>query len=101
MAQQSGARRNTPGYARRSEPVRWCTGTRRAGGKTAATGISGVSALLKVRYFLRRASRGREVVEEVMGDEFEGVLVSDFYGAYNVHQGLHQRCWTHLLRDIH
>ena len=22
------------------------------------------------------------------------------YGAYNVHQGLHQRCWTHLLRDI-
>ena len=43
-------------------------------------------------YFLRRASRGREVVAEVMGDEFEGVLVSDFYGAYNVHQGLHQRC---------
>ena len=36
-----------------------------------------------------------------MGDEFEGVLVSGFYGAYNVHQGLHQRCWTHLLRDIH
>ena len=36
-----------------------------------------------------------------MGDEFEGVLVSDFYGAYNVYQGPHQRCWTHLLRDIH
>ena len=30
-----------------------------------------------------------------------GVLVSDFYGAYNVYQGPHQRCWTHLLRDIH
>ena len=55
----------------------------------------------KVRYFLRRASRGGQVVEEVLGDEFDGVLVSDFYGAYNVHQGLHQRCWTHLLRDIH
>ena len=55
----------------------------------------------KVRYFLRRSSRGSKVVEEVLGDEFEGVLVSDFYGAYNVHQGLHQRCWTHLLRDIH
>ena len=25
-------------------------------------------------------SRGREVVAEVLGDEFEGVLVSDFYG---------------------
>ena len=36
-----------------------------------------------------------------MGDEFEGVLVSDFYGAYNVYPGPHQRCWTHLLRDIH
>ena len=55
----------------------------------------------EVRYFLRRGSRGSKVVEEVLGDEFEGVLVSDFYGAYNVHQGLHQRCWTHLLRDIH
>ena len=55
----------------------------------------------EARYFLRRASRGREVVADLLGDEFDGVLVSDFYGAYNVHQGLHQRCWTHLLRDIH
>ena len=55
----------------------------------------------EVRYFLYRPSRGRTVVEEVLGDEFEGVLVSDFYGAYNVYQGPHQRCWTHLLRDIH
>ena len=55
----------------------------------------------ELRYFLYRPSRGRTVVEEVLGDEFEGVLVSDFYGAYNVYQGPHQRCWTHLLRDIH
>ena len=55
----------------------------------------------KVRCFLRRASRGGPVVAEVLGDEFDGVLVSDFYGAYNVHQGLHQWCWSHLLRDIH
>ena len=55
----------------------------------------------QVRYFLYRPSRGRTVVEEVLGDEFEGVLVSDFYGAYNVYQGPHQRCWVHLLRDIH
>ena len=54
----------------------------------------------EVRCLLRRASRGRQAIAEVLGDEFEGVLVSDFYGAYNVHQGLHQRCWTHLLRDI-
>ena len=55
----------------------------------------------KVRYFLYRPGRSQRVVEEVLGDEFEGVLVSDFYGAYNVYQGPHQRCWTHLLRDIH
>ena len=55
----------------------------------------------EVRYFLRRGSRGSKVVAEVLGDEFDGVLVSGFYGAYNVHQGLHQRCWIHLLRDIH
>jgi len=27
--------------------------------------------------------------------------VSDFYGGYNAHLGAHQRCWVHLLRDIH
>lgn len=53
-----------------------------------------------VKYLLYRKSRGRQVVSEVIGDEFEGVLVSDFYGAYNIHQGYHQRCWAHLLRDI-
>ena len=51
------------------------------------------------RYFVRR-NRGRQVVDEVLGDEFGGVLVSDFYAAYNHYPGLKQRCWVHLLRDI-
>ncbi len=55
----------------------------------------------RVRYFLYRKSRAGAVVEEVLGEEFDGVLVSDFYGAYNVHAGEHQRCWPHLLRAIH
>jgi len=55
----------------------------------------------RVRYFLYRPSRGGAVVEEVLGEEFDGVLISDFYGGYNVYQGPHQRCWTHLLRAIH
>ena len=54
----------------------------------------------KERYFLRRG-RGKGVVDEVLGAEFEGVLVSDFYAAYNHYPGLHQRCWSHLLREIH
>ena len=52
------------------------------------------------RYFLRRG-RGKTVVDEVLGDEFAGVLVSDFYAAYHHYDGPKQRCWAHLLRDIH
>lgn len=52
------------------------------------------------RYFVRRG-RGKAVVDEVLGESFDGVLVSDFYAAYNHYPGLKQRCWAHLLRDIH
>ena len=40
-------------------------------------------------------------MEEVLGDEFDGVLSSDFYASYNTYAGFHQRCWVHYLRDIH
>ena len=53
-----------------------------------------------LRYFLRRG-RGKAVVDEVLGDQFAGVLVSDFYAAYHHYDGPKQRCWAHLLRDIH
>jgi len=53
-----------------------------------------------VRYFLYKQSRASAVVKEALGDEFAGALVSDFYGAYNIYEGIKQRCWVHLLRDI-
>jgi hypothetical protein len=52
------------------------------------------------RYFVR-GSREKEMVDRVLGDRFSGVLVSDFYAAYNHYTGLKQRCWAHLLQDIH
>ena len=52
------------------------------------------------RYFLRRG-RGKAVVDEALGEAFSGVLVSDFYAAYHHYDGPKQRCWAHLLRDIH
>jgi transposase len=55
----------------------------------------------RLRYFVYRKSRAASVVTEVLGEAFEGVVVSDFYGGYNAHLGLHQRCWVHLLRDLH
>ncbi len=57
----------------------------------------------KYQYLLYQKSRAGKVVSDVLGEEgqeFNGVLISDFYTAYNVHTGFHQRCWVHLLRDI-
>jgi transposase len=54
-----------------------------------------------VRYYEYHHSRAGAVVKQLIGSKFEGVLGSDFYAGYNIHQGLHQRCWVHFLRDIH
>lgn len=53
-----------------------------------------------IKYLTYKRTRGKCVVRRVIGDEFEGVLVSDFYASYNTHLGFHQRCWVHLMRDI-
>ena len=54
-----------------------------------------------VRYYVYDKSRSHFVPESVLGSLFPGILVSDFYAAYNYHNGLHQRCWVHLWRDVH
>jgi transposase len=46
-------------------------------------------------------SRAGAVARRILGSEFKGTLVSDFYAAYNDFPGEHQRCWAHLLRDLH
>lgn len=54
-----------------------------------------------VRCFLYDQHRNQGVVARLLGASFQGVLASDFYGAYNWYVGRHQRCWAHLLRDVH
>jgi len=54
-----------------------------------------------VRYFEYDRSRGHQVAKRILGDEFAGWLVTDFYSAYNLILCQHQRCWAHLLRDLH
>jgi transposase len=54
-----------------------------------------------LRYYESHHSRSGDLVTELIGPDFAGVLGSDFYAGYNSHQGLHQRCWVHYLRDIH
>jgi hypothetical protein len=52
----------------------------------------------KERYFEYRKSRAAQVPKDILGEEFGGTLICDFYGAYNW-VGLLQRCWSHLLAD--
>lgn len=52
------------------------------------------------RYFTY-GGRNKEMVDQVLGDGFAGVLVSDFYKAYDHVRTSKQRCWAHLLRDAH
>ncbi len=53
-----------------------------------------------VRLFAYARSRSGTVATALLGD-FSGHLVTDFYGGYNRYEGKHQRCWVHLLRDLH
>jgi hypothetical protein len=52
------------------------------------------------RYFLY-GGRDKGMVRRGLGDAFAGVLVTDFYKAYDHVRGPKQRCWAHLLRDAH
>jgi transposase len=54
-----------------------------------------------VRYYEYDPSRSQAVVKRFLNGQFVGHLVSDFYCGYNDYAGKHQRCWTHLLRDLH
>lgn len=51
--------------------------------------------------FAVRASRSRQVVKELLGETFAGIVGSDRYSAYSdLPDERHQFCWAHLLRDF-
>ena len=46
-------------------------------------------------------SRGQKVVDKILGNDYDGVLISDFLSAYNkITTKAKQRCLIHLLRDL-
>ncbi len=46
-------------------------------------------------------SRGQRVVEDILGDKYNGVLISDFLSAYNkIETAGKQKCLVHILRDL-
>jgi transposase len=44
-------------------------------------------------------SRSKNVVIEILGDDYDGVTIQDFYPSYDKAPGLKQKCWSHLIRD--
>src|SRR5665213_2391528 len=55
----------------------------------------------QVSVFSIHPSRAQKVVEEIVGKTYRGVLISDFYCGYNRIICEKQKCWTHLLRELH
>jgi len=52
-------------------------------------------------YYVLTPSRAGPVVKEVLGEFFNGILVTDFFGAYNrIKAFAKQKCVVHLLREI-
>jgi len=52
-------------------------------------------------YYLITRSRGSPVLKEVLGAAFKGILICDFWGAYNKINALaKQRCFYHLFTEL-
>jgi transposase len=49
-------------------------------------------------------SRGHEVLKAVLGEEYHGIIICDFWGAYRVFKRISscllQFCWAHLIREM-
>jgi transposase len=54
-----------------------------------------------VALYVVSRSRGSKVPKALLGDDFEGVVISDFFSAYSPLDAEKAKCWTHLLRDSH
>lgn len=56
-------------------------------------------------FFTISASRGSRVIRSVLGESFDGIIISDRFSAYlKYHKdracGLLQLCWAHIIRDV-
>ena len=53
----------------------------------------------KFTLYVIRKSRGKNVIEEVLGKYYKGVIGSDGWASYSSYTDKIQRCWAHLLRE--
>jgi transposase len=55
----------------------------------------------RLAYYVLSPSRAGPVVKQVLSDGFKGILITDFFGAYDrIHAFAKQKCMVHLLREI-
>jgi transposase len=54
-----------------------------------------------VTLYVLSHSRGSKVPKALLGPEFDGSVISDFYSAYSPLDYTKGKCWAHLLRDAH
>jgi transposase len=60
-----------------------------------------VVATALVVVFRISTSRGRQVIQSLLGSDFIGWLITDRWSAYDGYDpGLRQLCWSHLTRDF-
>lgn len=54
-----------------------------------------------VALYVVSRSRGSKVPQALLGADFDGVAISDFFSAYSPLDVEKAKCWSHLLRDSH
>jgi transposase len=54
-----------------------------------------------VALYVVSRSRGSKVPQVLLGADFDGVVISDFFSAYSPLDVEKAKCWAHLLRDSH
>jgi transposase len=54
-----------------------------------------------VALYVVSRSRGSKVPQALLGPDFAGVVISDFFSAYSPLEVEKAKCWAHLLRDSH
>ena len=54
-----------------------------------------------VALYVVSRSRGSKIPQALLGADFDGVVISDFFSAYSPLDVEKAKCWSHLLRDSH
>jgi hypothetical protein len=55
----------------------------------------------RLAYYRIAQSRGAKIPRAILPKDYSGILVTDFYSAYNRLPGKKQKCLVHLMREMH